>query len=171
VFPAGTGPCQCQFAQWGFFLFDAQGQSGPRTRGHINLWAAGELPGPLSLPPSGTANYNGHAIGNVSNNGARYIAAGNFALQWNFASNNGFAYITNFDGLNLGPTSTPPNVSVANPSINRRDFSGTLVAPGYTGSIAGSFVRGGGNPAAEVIGQFAVNGTNYQAAGIVAGRQ
>jgi trimeric autotransporter adhesin len=162
-FPAGTAPCSCQFVQWGFFLWDVQGQTGPRTRGHINPWVAGELPAIGTLPTTGTASYTGHAVGNVLDAaGNRYIAAGSYTQSWNFQFQSGAATISNFDGRTLNAISLT--------SANGRDFGGGLGGGGASGSLHGSFVRGGNSQAAEVMGQFNFSEpSGYRAAGIVAG--
>jgi len=162
-FTPGTGPCQCQFVRWGFFTFDIQGVGQPRTRGHINTWVAGDLPNPLALPAGGTATYTGHAVGTVNNGGAIYIAGGKYMQAWNFATNTGAAVINNFDGQTVGFNSLS--------AANRRDFSGGVSTVGFTGGLAGSFVQGGGSPAAEVMGRFAFGNAGYAAAGTFAARQ
>jgi len=161
-FSSGAGPCSCQYAAWGFFAFDVVSASGQRTRGHINPWVAGELPGIGTLPTTGTATYNGHAVGNVRDiNGNQYVAGGRFSQSWNFATMMGSAAITNFDGRNLSGGLT---------SGNGRDFTGSLAGGAATGNMHGSFVRGGGDPAAEVMGNFRFTEPGgYAAAGIVAG--
>jgi trimeric autotransporter adhesin len=161
-FSAGTGPCNCRYATWGFFAFDVVPASGPRTRGHINPWVAGELPAIGTLPTSGTATYNGHAVGNVRDAGGNlYVAGGRYTQSWNFASMSGNAAITSFDGRNL---------SGGISSSNGRDFSGGLSGGSASGNMHGSFVRGGGDSAAEVMGNFRFTDSGgYMAAGIVAG--
>jgi hypothetical protein len=173
-FPPGAGPCVCKFVQWGFFSWDTlllSSGSLTRTQGHINPWVAGELPELNTLPTTGTATYNGHAVGNVRDHaGNRYIAAGSYTQSWNFATRNGSATIANFDGRTLDTSSLG--------SANGRDFSGplairqgpTTLAGSGGGAFSGSFVRGAGNPAAEVMGAFVFSeSTGYRAAGIVAG--
>jgi hypothetical protein len=170
---SGTGPCSCQFVQWGFFSWDAQGQNGEHTRGHINPWVAGKLPSLGSLPTTGTATYSGHAVGNVRDGaGNIYIAGGAYQQTWNFATQSGAATISNFDGRTLSAISLT--------STNGRDFNGGLTGTtgkdvsSHSGSgiLHGSFVSGGGNPVAEVMGQFTyMESGGYRAGGIVAGRQ
>jgi len=162
-FASGSGPCDCQYTRWGFFGFDINGPGQPRTRGHINTWVAGDVPDIGSIPLSGTATYNGHAVGTVVNNGAIYVAGGSYSQSWNFATNSGSASITNFDGRSV----TTSSLSAG----NRRDFSGALIGAGLSGNLKGSFVQGGGDPVAEAMGQFSFSGTGYQAAGTVAARK
>jgi hypothetical protein len=95
-------------------------------------WVAGVLPAFIDIPASGTATYNGHAIGTVYNNGARYSAAGNYQQTWNFGTDSGNVSISNFDGL--------ATITGSVTAGNRREFVGTLSnGAGVTGNINGSF--------------------------------
>ena len=56
-------------------------------------------------------------------------------------------------------------------------FSGPVTGIGGTGTagrggaFTGSFMAGGGDPAAEMSGQLKISGTNYQSTGIFAARK
>jgi len=167
LLPAGVSFCQCQYLQWGYWTgkvdspaTTTSGFAGATTSdiAQINTWIAGQPT--VTMPTTGTASYNGAAIGTVFNNGASYLAAGGFNNTFNFGTNTGTVTISNFDGNSL---------------------SGTVGGSGniYTGSITG------GNKAGSVLGQFfgpgavetggafafhAVSGPNYLASGIFAGR-
>jgi len=50
----------------------------------------------------------------------------------------------------------------------RHKFNGSIAGAGRTGSYTGSFMSGGGEVAAEMGGQFKVDGGGYSAVGIFA---
>ncbi|HTZ34781.1 MAG TPA: FecR domain-containing protein [Stellaceae bacterium] len=175
VAPGGTGvpvtPCACQYLQWGYWTgeIDQVGANGALTRSDqapINLWMAG-VPA-VARPTSGIASYSGAAVGAVYNGGASYLAAGNYAGTYNFASNTGTAAISNFDGRNLSAA-----VSLTG---SNGVYHGTLSQAGsaaYSGDIYGNFFGPG---AVETGGYFAFHNTAagvapYLAAGIFAGKQ
>ena len=142
--------------------------SAPRIdRGGINTCVAG-IQTPQSdlnslISQSATANYSGHAIGSVFNNGASYVAAGGFAGSYNFGTQNGTMAINNFDGRNFAVSGRAP-LTGANYT-----FSGT--AAGVQGTVNGAFF---GPNAAETGGNFAfqtTTGPSYVASGIFAGKQ
>jgi hypothetical protein len=129
----------------------------------LGTWVAGDLPSIGTLPVTGTATYTGHAIGSVVNGLHRYTAVGSYAMSWDFASMSGNTSIINFDGRSFSGTAT---------ASNGRDFTGALSGSGVSGTLAGSFFKGGGDPAAEAGGQFGVsNGSNYAAHGTFAARR
>ncbi|MCA3263979.1 MAG: FecR domain-containing protein [Telmatospirillum sp.] len=154
--------------QWGFWASQVQFPdplvTGGRTdRYQLATWIAGVLPALGDIPTTGTATYNGHVIGTVNNNGARYTTGGSYSQTWNFASDSGTATISNFDGLG--------NITATLSSANKREFTGSLAGTGITGNLAGSFFRGSTDPVKNVGGNFNISGTNYQAGGIVAGQR
>jgi trimeric autotransporter adhesin len=165
--PAGVTPCACQYLQWGYWTARIETPNSSLSQdirndfGSINTWIAGQPT--VNMPTSGTASYNGAAIGTVNNNGANYLAAGSFNNTYNFGSNTGTVAINNFDGHN---------------------FSGTVAGsgPAYAGAISG----GGSNRTGIVLGQFygpaaaetggtfavqATSGPSYIASGIFAGKR
>jgi hypothetical protein len=155
--------------QWGFWAGsvnfpDPLVTGGRSDRYNLATWVAGVLPAFIDIPASGTATYNGHAIGTVYNNGARYSAAGNYQQTWNFGTDSGNVSISNFDGL--------ATITGSVTAGNRREFVGTLSnGAGVTGNINGSFFRGTSDPVKNVGGNFSLTGTNYQAGGIVVGQR
>jgi trimeric autotransporter adhesin len=158
ILPAGVQYCECRYVKWGFFSADGNNN----FILDLGTWVAGELPSLPSIPASGTATYTGHAIGSVSNNHQRYVAVGSYSQSWNFATRTGAATIGNFDGRTISGSVS---------SSNGREFSGSIAGGGVSGGLAGSFFQGGGDPVAEVGGQFAVSGSGYNAVGTVAGRR
>ena len=108
-----------------------------------------------------TANYTGHAIGSVFNNGLSYAAAGGFNGSYNFATQNGTLAITNFDGRNFTATGRAP--------LSGTSYTFGLTSPGVAGNLNGAFY---GPMAANTGGSFSVRSTvgpNYLASGIYAG--
>jgi hypothetical protein len=163
--PAGVAPCSCQYLQWGYWTGQLLTPNSSLTastrndRAFINTWLAG-MP-TVTVPASGVGTYNGAAVGTVFNNGATYLAAGNFNQTYNFGTRSGALNITNFDGQNY--TSAV--------SGSGAQFSGRLTGPANrSGSVAGSFY---GPSAVETCGSFniqSVSGLRYLASGIFAGR-
>jgi hypothetical protein len=166
----GVTACTCSFMQWGWWAGEVQNNSSgssPRER-FIGTWVAGTLPNASEIPMSGTATFNGHAIGSVSSNVGSYVAAGNYQQNWNFASASGTATISNFDrggapgaagmtisGAIVAPGGVSNQVSFQSPSI------GSFNGGGVAGAIAGSFYKNvrTNDPIAGVGGSFAASGT------------
>jgi hypothetical protein len=167
--PGGVGYCTCPFLQWGWWSAVMDNAAGANARVHLATWVAGTVPDLVDLPVVGTATYGGHAIGNVNNNGTRYVAMGTYTQAWNFATREGTATIGNFDGRTV-------NFATGGPVPGGRDF-GMGIAAGSTAGITaagleGSFYRSPTDATAGVAGRFGINGTgNYQASGtFVAGK-
>jgi len=166
--PEGVNLCTtCNFMSWGWWVADVRHDTGPtagqRDRVHLATWVAGTLPSLTEVAGvTGTASYSGHAIGNVNNEGSRYVAIGNFTKTWDFGARTGAATISNFDSKNVNFTTG---------SSNGRDFTGTLNASGTTSGVnaaalAGSFFKGAGDPVKAAAGNFAFTaGGSYQASG------
>ena len=168
--PGGVTLCACDYLQWGWWITDIShdNASSPtpdqRDRVHMATWVAGELPSLAEIPVTGTATFDGHAIANVNNNGSRYVAIGSFSQSWNFATQAGNVTISNFDGI--------APITGAVTAANGRDFAGTLSATGgYTGSLNGSFFKGGGDPTNAAGGNFTLTNTSYTAGGTFAAQK
>ena len=168
----GAQYCACEFMSWGYWQGEVQHTTGPRAgeydRVHIGTWVAGTQTDLVDIPMSGTATYTGHAIGNVSNNGASYVAVGEFRQVWNFGTRAGAVNIDNFDGGNYSGFTGAPG--------NGRDFSGTINGIGGTGigrsgNVDGTFYASPTSPIAGQGGSFAINGANYSASGTFAGQK
>ena len=152
---------QTKDLKWGFFFGDLE-PTDARLRRHIHLgtWVAGNVPDGSRLPTTGTARYEGGAIGNVVNGGALYSATGQYASTWNFGSRAGLTEL-NFDGARMSGFTQQQG--------GRAVFTGGLSGSGRTAGIAGSFVQGAeppGVPPAGQMGRFTVSGNNYGAAGV-----
>jgi trimeric autotransporter adhesin len=171
--PAGVNICACKFLEWGYWggrlrYQDPQGTTGQDRRDYFHLatWVAGNPT--ANLPVTGTATFNGFAIGNVAQTVGgqveQFVAAGSYQQTWDFGSQTGTAQISNFAGRTFGSTNlTTP--------FNPGQFSGP-VNGALTGQIAGTFVSDTGVPVAGVIGKFRVEDpadrTLFTAQGIIA---
>jgi hypothetical protein len=174
----GVTPCACDFLKWGWWGGEVVRRGivdggDIRDRVHLATWVAGVVPTFAEITgQTGTASYSGHAIGNVINAGANYIAAGTYTQSWNFAAKNGTATITNFDVTGTGGITISGAINA--PLTAPANFGGvnTLTGtPGFTGSVNGSIFSSPTDPVAGVGGNFSISGTNYQAAGTFAAQK
>jgi hypothetical protein len=173
LLPAGASYCQCQFLQWGYWGGDLTSAnptnpSAPRIdRAGINTWVAG-VQTPLAelnslIGQSATANYSGHAVGSVFNNGASYLAAGGFTGTYNFGTQIGEMKVNNFDGRNFAVSGKAP--------LTGANYTFAGAASGVQGTVNGTFY---GPNAAETGGNFAFQttaGPTYMASGTFAGKR
>ncbi len=176
--PSGVSLCTCDFLQWGWWISSQkEPAAGPLNRVHLASWVTGVLPALMDVPTTGTASFNGHAVGNVNFNGNRYVAFGTYTQSWNFATQSGQSTISNFDNI-ASIASAPTGVT----SGNNREFSGSVSGTGstagastnglaVTGTVNGSFFRGGADPVKAAAGSFQITGTNYQAVGTFAAQK
>jgi hypothetical protein len=159
-------PCQCQYLQWGYWTGEldqtnANGQITRLDRAPINTWVAGQPT--VNMPTTGSGTFLGAAIGSVFNNGASYIAAGNFSNMYDFGSNTGTVQINNFDGRNIA---IPVNGRAGSPL-----YSGSMTGTNLQAAVAGNFY---GPTANETGGSFAmqgIGGPTYIASGIFNGKR
>ena len=129
----------------------------------IAPWVVGSLPDPSEIQTTGTASFTGTAIANVNNNGDRYVAFGDMTTNWNFGTRMGTLNVTGLDNANYAANIT---------SANGREATGALTGAGRTGTVNTSFMRGGADPSAAIIGQFELSedsGNPYRVGGIVMG--
>jgi hypothetical protein len=132
-----SGLCNsCQFLQWGYWTGDLRTPNAAGTAvvredyAHINPWIAGVMSN--SLPATGVGTFTGNAFGSVVNNGASYLASGQFSNTWNFATRSGTLSINNFDGNSFSG-------AVATGLGSTATYTGTLSGANLTGSANGSF--------------------------------
>lgn len=170
---AGVTECTCAFLEWGYWgtkmsYDDTSGAlsgSGQRQDAvHLGTWVAGDVTNSANLPTTGSASYSGHAAGNVINNGAQYLAAGNFNMTVDFARRTGSANIANFDGRVFGADLTEQAV------VSGNQFSGALAGGTYSGTVNTSIVGGPNSNHQGVIGNFNAADGAWSATGIVAGQ-
>lgn len=165
---SGKTECTCAFLEWGYWgtalSFDDSTNLPEGQRydtAHLGTWVAGNVTNSASLPMTGSANYAGHAVGNVNNAGAQYLAAGNFNMNMDFGSRTATASVTNFDGRNFSASMTEQSIASGNM------FSGSVAS--MTGTMNTSIVGGGSTNYDGVIGNFNVQDGSWAATGIVAG--
>ncbi|MBD8894327.1 FecR domain-containing protein [Roseibium litorale] len=174
---AGVNRCTCAFLEWGYWGAsvqlngsDAQANltNGERYDNmHLGTWVAGNATQSADLPSTGTATYAGHAVGSVVNNGAQYLAAGNFGMEVNFSTRNATAAVTNFDGRNFGAS-----MAEVTTESGANLFSGSITGAGETmqGQFNASVVTGPDSVMDGVMGNFtATDGAGWSATGITAG--
>jgi hypothetical protein len=171
VLPGGVTPCVCAFLTWGWWSGDIAYDNpayrqGQRDRLHLATYVAGTLTDHIQLPNVGTATFSGHAVGNVVNGPARYIAAGTYTNVWSFQTQTGQVTIGNFDGA----TYTGATKLTAG-TVQFQNF-GPLSGPlGRSGSLDGAFFSSPGNPVAGQAGKFNITGPGYKAGGTFAGQK
>ena len=173
--PSGVTFCSCEFLVWGFWGMDIDNGS-VSERVHLAQWVAGNVNNANERPTTGTATYSGHAIATVVNGSDVYTAVGDFSMTVNFAlptvGTETFFKITDFDGQ--AGTSFQDNGSGLsfNGGAVPNEFNGTLLGQGIhsgvNGEMRGSFIQGGGDPAAEAAAMWNVDdGSGYSAAGVI----
>ncbi|MCV0428969.1 MAG: FecR domain-containing protein [Roseibium sp.] len=167
---ASTDKCACEFLEWGYWGTKIEADDTKLAQGerfdtfHMGTWVAGEVTDSIDLPSSGDADYTGHAVGNVINNGAQYLASGKFTMSVNFGDRAAFATISDFDGRTM--TSIPTEQTVASGNL----FVGGLSGPaGLNGTLNASLVAGPNSNHEGVIGNFNAQHGSWSANGIVAG--
>lgn len=169
---AGVTPCECEFLEWGWWgtatTFKGDGLPGGERQdnAHLGTWSAGDITRAVDLPTTGTGTYSGHAVGNVVNGGAQYVAAGGMDFTYDFAARTGNLEISNFDGRTFSG-----GVVGVSDSAGNAQFFGALSGSGVSGSSAGAFANGPNGPAQGVIGSFGVSGTRYNATGTFVGER
>lgn len=159
--------CQCDYTRWGFWASHTNRTENGSTvtdRVHLGTWVAGRPPEAVEVPNVGSATYVGHVVASVRNAGSEYVAGGNLSNTVNFASRTGTASVTGLDGTNYSGTLSFPG--------DPRNFIGGLSGNvgGRSMAMVGSLFRGTASPVGEMGGNVMINGTNYQASGIFAGR-
>jgi hypothetical protein len=151
---------------------------------HVGWWVAGDLASASDLDTlaalNATATYNGHVIGDVASNfnnagWKTYVAAGDLAMDWNFAQRSGNFEISRFDTANFNSGLTFSGPMSAPGVANGNHFSGSLYGQlpsnlgSLSGSAVGSFANNGDIKAAGVVGNWNVANQAYRAGGILAG--
>ena len=177
---AAVTPCACESTKWGLWSAfngaNTNGQLAFEDQGVLLLWVGG-VPTTLgSLPTTGTATYNGHAIANIASGvgGQTYLAAGTFSAAVNFGARNGVISIGGLDGTSYAGTAAwvPGTTTFATAAGSPLLGNGG----GRTAALNGSFFRGGPTnttPAyGEMGGSLILNGTGgYLGSGIFAARK
>ncbi|WP_123193776.1 FecR domain-containing protein [Pannonibacter phragmitetus] len=172
IFAGVTTKCSCAFLEWGYWgtslvTDNPYPAADDVAQVHLGTWAAGRILGPNDLPSSGSASYQGHAVGSVVNGGSQYLAAGDFNMSVDFASRHGTATISNFDGRTFGA-----NVSESNPFADQNLFSGAIFDSGTMGgTFNASLVQGPNSNFDGVIGNFSAIDGSWMATGVAVGER
>ena len=168
---SGVSECTCAFLEWGYWGTRTKYKNSNFSGGerndyvHLGTWVAGNITDSANLPTSGSATYAGHAVGNVVNGSAQYLAAGNFNMSLDFQYRTGSASVSNFDGKSFSASLSETTVSSGNL------FNGT-VSGALNGEINTSIVAGPSTNHDGAIGNFNVtDGSSWKATGIVAGQK
>jgi hypothetical protein len=176
LMPSGVAICACDFMSWGWWggevRFQVAGVSAnQRLRIHLGQFVVGVLPLASVIPTTGTATYNGHAIGTVASGTtaiSQYLAGGGYSKSWNFATRTGTVSLNQFDGVSY---TTAVSASASNP----RDWGGSQsqsgAASGRVLFTRGSFFSSPTDPVKGSGGEFSISGTGYSARGVVIGQR
>jgi hypothetical protein len=173
----------CDFLSWGRWeahLNYKDGLSDSSDDNSTNLfaggwWVAGELTTTADIDTlaklGANATYSGAVHGTVINLGERYDASGSLTMNWSFADRSGDLTISNFDNRSYSTGAS----GLTQPSLDINKFGGSLTQTdgpsiGLTnGSVTGSFVNSDTVAARGVMGNWGVQGNNYEASGVFAG--
>ena len=177
----GVTFCNCDYTKWGFWSADTSRNSvnSAQTlseRTNLGTWVAGQLPSVGEIPTIGSATYTGHTVASINNNGAEYVAAGNFSNTVNFGNKTGAVSVTGLDSRSYAAT-VYLGGNAANAGADARTFTGTgSTTPASTAAFGaasigfnGSFFRGSTGPVKEMGGTVFIQGTNYLGSGVFLG--
>ncbi|MEO1102798.1 MAG: hypothetical protein AAFW98_03540, partial [Pseudomonadota bacterium] len=140
---AGVRECECRFMEWGWWGtstdFRGDGLSGRRDTGHLGTWVAGDVTPEADLPTVGTGSYEGHVVGSVSarradGSRARYVAAGDLGVEFDFGQRTGTLEVSNFDGRSFSGTIA----GGLGPDGRLNQFRGRLSGSGLRGATDGA---------------------------------
>jgi hypothetical protein len=167
---AGVTACTCSFMQWGWWIGELRSANGTAERFNLSTWVAGTPAQASEISVlTGTATFNGHYIANVSSSAGNYVAAGNYAQNWNFGSHSGSAQISNFD--RGGPMGAAGITASGTLTGSGNSFGGSLSGTGgVSGAITGLFYKNvnTNDPIAGVGGTATLSNGGYRAAGTFA---
>lgn len=149
----------CEFMTWGWW----GKASGPESfySVHLGNWIIGKQPENSALPTSGTATYNGNAVGTVLNNGAQYIATGTMTSTMDFGARSGTVSVSNYDSKSFS--------AGVNFGSGAATFSGNITTGVASGSVTGAFAAKGTDPVKGIMGNFTVTDGSWESTGIFAG--
>lgn len=155
--------------QWGFMLGDLSASDVETKRANLASWSAGQRLSQTEIDAitnaGGTANFQGHAIGNVANGMNTYTALGEFTQTWNLQNKTGEMNLLFDDRLYRTALTTVDN----QPGYA---YSGLSENAGRTSFIRGELVGVSGPDA--TVGAFEISsgmGENYAAVGTFGGER
>ncbi len=146
-----------------FFGYGNNPGAGIDSPGGKTSFVFGGIP-TVALPTTGIGTYSGPAFGAVYNNGASYVATGNFNASYNFGNLSGNMTISNLDGNTFGgPISGIPSSN---------QYISSLTGSGPHGNIVGAgngYFFGPGASATGGIFAAASTSNPYQIFGVFGG--
>lgn len=157
----------CDFMTWGWWGRNSVGEVDYKV--HLGNWIIGVRPENMDVPTSGTATYNGNAVGTVLNDGAQYIATGQMISTMNFASRSGTVSVTGFDGRDFSTS-----VGFENGGVRTATFNGSS-SGSIDMTVSGAFAQGPGgadmppDPVKGIMGNFTATDGTWSSTGIFAG--
>lgn len=148
----------CEFMTWGWWGRNVYGEINYTV--HLGNWIIGKQPENSAIPTSGTATYNGNAVGTVVNGSAQYIATGAMTSTMDFGSRTGTVAVSGYDSKNFSA-----DVSFGSGTAT---FSGNS-SSGIATSVTGAFASNGTDPVKGIMGNFTATDGNWSSTGIFAG--
>lgn len=161
IFDNGTSSAichACEFMTWGWWGSNVYGEINYSV--HLGNWIIGKQPENSAIPTSGTATYNGNAVGTVINGSAQYIATGAMTSTMNFGTRTGTVAVSGYDSKTFSA-----DVSFGSGTAT---FSGSS-SSGITTSVTGAFASNGTDPVKGIMGNFSAADGNWSSTGIFAG--
>ncbi|WP_377275988.1 FecR domain-containing protein [Rhizobium sp. R86522] len=149
----------CEFMTWGWWGRNVYGEVNYTV--HLGNWIIGKQPENSALPTSGTATYNGNAVGTVINGSAQYIATGTMTSTMDFNARSGTVSVSNYDSKNFS--------AGVNFASNAPTFSGNITSGVASGSVTGAFAANGTDPVKGIMGNFSATDGSWESTGIFAG--
>lgn len=149
----------CEFMTWGWWGRNVYGEVNYTV--HLGNWIIGKQPENSALPTSGTATYNGNAVGTVVNGSAQYIATGTMTSTMDFGARSGTVSVSNYDSKSFS--------AGVNFGSGAATFSGNVTSGVASGSVTGAFAANGTDPVKGIMGNFTVTDGSWESTGIFAG--
>jgi hypothetical protein len=163
--PTDIALCECAFMDWAFW--EAR-QFGELIFGGVSAVAdrytsTSELDTPGAQELVGTqATYSGHVAGYVGmDDQPAVVDTGGFDMVWSFGDREGEVEISDFNNMDF--------TGAILGDAGLASFAGPLDGTDATGGIRGLFVNNGSVPAAGVLGDFTIEGDEWNGAGIFMG--
>lgn len=156
----------CEFMTWGWWG-QAQGPE-TSTSVHLGNWIIGQQPADTAVPTTGSATYNGNAVGTVINGSSQYIATGTMTSTMNFGARQGTVEINDFDSKDFTTV-----VSFDNSGAPKSSFTGSSTVGSMTSSVTGAFASDGSGTTLGnvkgIMGNFTAVDGSWSSTGIFAG--